>query len=80
MHKIKKFIEDNYRKYRFALAINIFLLVFFNSFFYCRYHTVDDVFMEMFACGAYGDFDPHLIYSNIILGFPLSILYSLPER
>ena len=77
MLKLKTFIEDKYRRFWFALAINIFLFIFFNCFFYCRYHTVDDVFMEMFACGAYGQPDHHLIYTNAILGFILQGLYTL---
>ena len=75
MARIRKFLADNYRKFSFSIIVNLALCLFFNILFYCRYHTVDDVFMEMNVCGAYGKFDPHLIYSNIILGYVLKFLY-----
>lgn len=77
MNKIKKIIIDNHRKFCFSLLINVFLFIVFNLFFYCRYHTVDDTFMEMFVCGAYGKPDGHAIYINAILGYMLSFFYSI---
>lgn len=49
----------------------------FNLLFYARYNAVDDPFMEMFVCGAYGDFDIHMIYSNVVFGVFLSTLYKI---
>ena len=70
-------VKDHYKKYYFSLCVSLFLFVFFNLFFYCRYHTVDDTFMEMIACGAYGKPDYHMIYINTVIGFIISGLYSL---
>ena len=77
MKKLTQFIKDNYRKFSFVLCVNFFLFVLFNLLFYCRFHTVDDTFMEMIGCGAYGRPDYHLIYINVIIGFIISSLYSL---
>lgn len=74
---LKSFIAKNYKKFYFALCINIVFYIIFNLLFYARYNAVDDPFMEMFVCGAYGDFDPHMIYSNIVFGFILSNLYRI---
>ena len=80
MHKICAFINDNQKKFSFSLSLNIIFFILFNVFFYCQYHTVDDVFMEMIACGAFGSPDAHLIYINAILGFVLKCLYSLVQN
>ena len=80
MHNISAFINRNHKKFLFSLCLNILLLILFNVFFYCRYHTVDDVFMEMIACGAFGKPDQHLIYINVIPGFLLKALYSIFQR
>ena len=77
MSKLKTFVLDNYRKLYFCFLINLFFFIVFNIFFYCRYHTVDDVFMEMIACGAYGSYDFHLVYINVVIGFFLKALYSI---
>ena len=70
-------IKEKRNSFVFSLLVNFMMLILFNIFFYCRYHTVDDVFMEMIACGAYGNPDPHLIYTNVILGYFLSTLYKI---
>ena len=77
MNKIIDYCKNNYKKYTFSLCLNALLFVLFNIFFYCRYHTVDDTFMEMIACGAYDYPDYHLIYINSIIGFLLGGLYRL---
>ena len=80
MDTVKSFIKENYKKFYFSILINSFLFVIFVSLFYLRYHTVDDVFMEMIVCGAFGKPDAHLIFSNYIIGFVLSLLYSLTDK
>lgn len=79
-HKLIRFIKENRTRFWFSILVNTLMLIFFNIFFYCRFHTVDDVFMEMIACGAYGDPDLHLIYTNSILGFALSMLYKITDQ
>ena len=76
MKNIIQVIKNNYRKFSFSFLFNLSLFMIFNLFFYCRYHTVDDTFMEMIGCGAYGSPDYHLIYINVIIGFVISSLYS----
>ena len=77
MESILSFIKNNHKKYIFSLCINVVFAILFNVFFYCRFHTNDDVFMEMIASGAFGRPDYHLIYINSIIGFVLSSLYSI---
>lgn len=77
MNRIREFVKNNYKIFSFSLFINVVFFILFNLFFYCRYHTVDDVFMEMIACGAYDYPDYHLIYMNSLLGIVLSLLYRL---
>lgn len=74
------FIKNNYKKFIFSLIINILICIFFNILFYCRFHTVDDVFMEMIVCGGYGKTDVHLIFINSILGSILKILYDITNN
>ena len=76
-NRVINYIKENYKSYYFSLGICILFLIVFNLLFLCRYHTVDDAFMEMIACGAYGSPDEHLIYSNSILGFILKYLYMM---
>ncbi len=77
MKKIGDFIRNNYKRFYFALGINVFFYILFNLLFYARYNAVDDPFMEMFVCGAYGDFDIHMIYTNVVIGVFLSTLYRI---
>ena len=77
MNKTIIFFKGCSNKFYFSLGINVLFLIFFNLMFYSRYHTVDDVFMEMIACGAFGKPDPHLAFMNSILGYGLASLYSL---
>ena len=70
-------IKKNYRRFVFSMAVNAVLFIIFNVFFYCRYNAVDDTFMTMFVSGAYGTPDPHMIYTNVIIGWILSTLYRI---
>ncbi len=77
---IKDFLRKNCKKFYFSLGINILFFIFFNLLFYSRYHTVDDVFMQMIVCGAFGKPDPHLVYTNVIPGFILTLFYSVSSK
>lgn len=70
-------IKKNYNKFIFLLAVNIIICLFFNLLFYCKYHTVDDVFMAMIVSGGYGEPDAHLIFMSTVLGWILKALYNL---
>ena len=76
---IKDF-RKNCKKFYFSLGINLLFFIFFNLLFYSRYHTVDDVFMQMIVCGAFGKPDPHLVYTNVIPGFILTLFYSVSSK
>lgn len=61
----------------FALCLNVVALA--ASLFVYRpfFEENDDAFISMIAEGAYGTREPHLIYTNIILGYFYKGLYSL---
>jgi hypothetical protein len=61
------------------LVTGIFFAVFF-SVFRIGYAINDDVAMISIASGYLGEAAPVLVFSNVILGFLLKPLYSLPSR
>lgn len=61
-----------------ALIINLLFLMFAITFCDMKYEVSDDFVMDSILSGAYGtDYDPHLLYSNILLGYGLKLLYRL---
>lgn len=59
-----------------ALLINLSFLTMVFIFLDMKYETSDDFVVDSILSGAYGlDYDPHLLFSNIILGYGLKILY-----
>lgn len=59
-----------------ALLINLSFLIMVFIFLDMKYETSDDFVVDSILSGAYGlDYDPHLLFSNILLGFGLKILY-----
>lgn len=59
-----------------ALLINLSFLKMVFIFLDMKYETSDDFVVDSILSGAYGlDYDPHLLFSNILLGFGLKLLY-----
>lgn len=61
-----------------ALLLNLFFLLLVIIFCDMKYEVSDDYVMQTILEGAYGTtFDPHLLFSNIILGYILVFFYQL---
>lgn len=61
-----------------AILINLLFLMVAIIFCDMKYEVSDDFVMDSILSGAYGvDYDSHLLYSNIILGYGLKLLYKL---
>jgi hypothetical protein len=61
-----------------AALLNVFLFSLFFTFAMPRYETNDDLGMQMIASGFYtGQPSEYLVFTNILIGWPLRILYSL---
>ena len=61
-----------------SLAINAFTLILFLLFGVVRYGALDDYFMATVLNGAYGsEFDPHLVFVNVLIAYLLYPLISL---
>ena len=59
-----------------AILINILFLLAAIVFSDMKYETSDDFVVDSILSGAYGlDYDPHLLFSNILLGYGLKLLY-----
>ena len=61
----------------YSLMMNILLLIFYYSVYYCYFQTNDDFTLKAIASGLYGKPDYHLIYINVILGYLISSLYRI---
>lgn len=74
---MKKKIEHLFQRSGFiAVLINILFLLAAILFLDIKYETSDDFVVDSILSGAYGlDYDPHLLFSNILLGYGLKILY-----
>jgi len=61
-----------------AALLNAFLFSLFFAFATPRYETNDDLGMQMIASGFYtGQPSEHLVFTNVVIGWPLRVLYSL---
>lgn len=64
----------------FNMALFINSIFFFLVIFFCdmKYEVSDDFVMDAILSGAYGtEYDSHLLFSNILLGYVLKIIYTL---
>lgn len=61
----------------FALSLNALALAASLFVYHPFFEENDDAFLSMIVEGAYGTREPHLIYSNILLGYIYKGLYSL---
>ena len=61
-----------------AILINLFFLLAIILFGDMKYEVSDDFVMDTILSGAYGSqYDAHLLFSNMILGYGLKLLYML---
>lgn len=72
-------IEKHRESAWFSVLANVLLLLFLLLIFRPAYETNDDMGMANIVNGAKGVFDPHLVFSNYLLGVFLSCLYRLCE-
>ena len=64
-----------------AILINLFFLLAIILFGDMKYEVSDDFVMDTILSGAYGSqYDAHLLFSNMILGYGLKLLYMLIFR
>ena len=72
-------LEEKKRRLFLLLSVGqIGLLILILLFANVKYEVSDDFMMEMVASGAYtGQPDPHIMFSNIILGWILSFFYRI---
>ena len=77
LNRIKSFLNNNYQKYYFSLITNIILLFFIVLMYKLEFETNDDFTMKLLVSGAYGVFDYHLVFINVIIGKLLIFLYSM---
>ncbi|SCW53813.1 hypothetical protein SAMN05660484_01603 [Eubacterium ruminantium] len=82
--KTHKFHITNFLKSPASLAILINLIILVLALVFCniKYEVSDDYIVDSVISGAYtqksiGYYDVHLLFSNILLGYPLKILYTL---
>ena len=77
MHNLKKL---KLTPFRLSVLINIIFLTFILLVFDIKYEVSDDYIVDSVLSGAYtpkgsGYYDVHLLFSNILLGYPLKLLY-----
>lgn len=58
-----------------SIIINLFLLIFYISFYKIHYETLDDGALSSIISGFYGENDAHAIFINYVLASFLKILY-----
>ena len=78
MKGMERTTEDRQARRLFLLlaAGQILLLVMILLFANIKYEVSDDFIMEMVASGAYtGQPDSHIMFSNILLGWLLTLFY-----
>ncbi len=74
--------DHNKRLALYAFLFNIICLVFCLIFFDIKYEVSDDYIVDNVLSGAFtekesGYYDVHLLFSNILIGYPLKLLYML---
>ena len=75
LYRLKSIISSPLIK---ALLFNTIVLLLIVLFCDMKYEVSDDFVMQSIIEGAYGnDYDPHLLFSNIILGYILKVFYRL---
>ena len=66
------------RAFLYSVAINLFFLVLCLVFGDIKFGAIDDYFMAAVLTGAHGtDYNPHLLFVNVIYGYALLPLYHL---
>lgn len=77
MNKIKKIVSS---RLGFALTANIVALVAATVFFRQYWEEDDDIWISFLTEGAFGDYEPHVLFSNFIYGKLLcSLQYFMPR-
>lgn len=79
MKKIRLKINQRGKMLLFCLTVNIILLIVFLFIFRPAFETNDDAGLANMVNGAKGKFDPHLIYSNYMIGLILAVLYRIKQ-
>lgn len=77
MNQLKRIYKNHYVFWR-ALALNLLMLLSLSLFFYPRYDADADIFMQVMLAGGNGTAtsSAHIVFSNVILGGVLSVLYT----
>ena len=73
-------IDEEYSKklaYLLIALLNLLVMLAIIFFVHPQYETNDDSAIIAIVSGAYGNCDPHMVFSNYVLGLLLSGLYSL---
>lgn len=75
MNRAGNWIEKNREKVWFSIFINALILLVYLFLFRPVYETNDDMGICNIVNGVTGTNDPHLVYSNYLLGLLLSVCY-----
>ena len=73
-NKIKSIVKSN-----FFIAALITVVAFVLVLLFCdiKYETGDDPIVDAILSGAYtGEYNPYMLFSNVLLGYVLVFLYS----